>query len=195
MKIIPATLPRADAYALLTKLVSPRPIAMVLSASSTGILNVAPFSYFNLVSVEPPVVMISVQRSSAGQKDTARNLLASKMGVLHVVDAPILDDMHVTGTSLPANESELSLTSFTTTPQDHFPPFINEARAHMNVRLYQHIEVGKSDVLLLKIEEVVVHERSLEDGTYGLDFDSLLSRVGSQHYVVGGTAISKERKR
>jgi flavin reductase (DIM6/NTAB) family NADH-FMN oxidoreductase RutF len=194
MKIIPTTLSRADSYALLTKLVSPRPIAMVVSVSSTGVVNVAPFSYFNLVSIEPPVVMISVQQTSAGQKDTARNVLASTLAVIHVVDETILDDMHATGTTLPANESELSLTSFTTTSQEHFPPFINEARAHMNVRLYKHIEVGKSDVLLLEVVEVLIHERALEGESYGLDFSSLLSRVGSQHYVVGGMVVTKERK-
>jgi flavin reductase (DIM6/NTAB) family NADH-FMN oxidoreductase RutF len=193
MKLIPRELSRAEAYNLLTKLVSPRPIAMVLSISEQGVLNVAPFSYFNLVTIEPAVVMVSVQQGKEGPKDTARNIITSNLAVIHVVDEPVLDDMHATSLALPADQSELSLTSFTTTNQAEYPPYINEARAHMNVRLLQHIELGKNDVLLLQIEEIHLHERAIKDGAYELDFATTVSRVGNLNYLVGGHVVTKER--
>jgi len=193
MKIQPQTLSRREAYALLTKLVVPRPIALVLTQSASGVINVAPFSYFNLVSIEPAVAMVSIQRTAQGMKDSARHLLASQKAVIHIVDAAILDDMHATSKSLPPEESELSLTSFTTQPQDGFLPYIEQAKAHFNVTLYQHIEVGQNDLLLLKIEEVILHDRALIDDDVALDFDSVVGRFGSQHYLVGGTVVKKER--
>jgi flavin reductase (DIM6/NTAB) family NADH-FMN oxidoreductase RutF len=193
MKIQPQALSRSEAYALLTKLVVPRPIALLLTQSDSGVINVAPFSYFNLVSIEPAVAMVSIQRTAQGMKDSARHLLKSKQGVIHIVDAAILDDMHATSKSLPSEESELSLTSFTTKPQDNFLPFIEQAKAHFNVTLHQHIEVGQNDLLLLNIEEVVLRDRALVDGEVALDFDSVVGRFGSQHYMVGGNVIKKER--
>ena len=193
MKIQPQSLSRSEAYTLLTKLVVPRPIALLLTQSATGVINVAPFSYFNLVSIEPAVAMVSIQRTAQGMKDSARNVLATQQAVIHIVDAAILDDMHATSKSLPPEESELTLTSFTTTPQDGFLPYIEQAKAHFNVTLHQHIEVGQNDLILFKIEEVVLRDRALIDGDVALDFDAVVGRFGSQHYIVGGTVVKKER--
>jgi flavin reductase (DIM6/NTAB) family NADH-FMN oxidoreductase RutF len=193
MKIEPQSLSRSDAYFLFTKLVVPRPIALLLTESPTGVVNVAPFSYFNMVSIEPAVAMVSIQRTANGMKDSSRNLLANQKAVIHIVDAAILDDMHATSKSLGPDESELTLTSFTTQPQPGHLPYIEQAKAHFNVTLYQHIEVGQNDLMLLKIEEVVLQERALKDGEIDLDFEHIVGRFGSKHYVVGGTVVEKER--
>ncbi|HLQ74268.1 MAG TPA: flavin reductase, partial [Bacillota bacterium] len=64
-----------DNYKLLIGSVIPRPIAFITSLSEDGILNGAPFSYFNVVSSNPPLISLSVQRKAGMMKDTARNII------------------------------------------------------------------------------------------------------------------------
>ncbi|MGH2568871.1 MAG: flavin reductase family protein, partial [Bacteroidota bacterium] len=73
--IEPSTLSPRELYRLFINCVVPRPIALVTSVSSEGVVNAAPFSFFNAVSASPPVLMISVGRRKGALKDTATNIL------------------------------------------------------------------------------------------------------------------------
>ena len=78
MHIDPATNAPKDNYKLLTNLVVPRPIAWVTSQAGIGVVNLAPFSFFNAVGSDPLFVLISVGNNDDGTpKDTARNIAAS----------------------------------------------------------------------------------------------------------------------
>lgn len=66
-----------DNYKLLIGSVIPRPVALVTTMSSEGVLNAAPFSYFNIVTADPPMVSLAVQRKNGASKDTARNAAAT----------------------------------------------------------------------------------------------------------------------
>src|SRR5690625_5868527 len=73
-------------YKLLTGSIIPRPIAFVTSMASDGTVNGAPFSYFNIVSSNPPMVSISIQRKDGVRKDTARNIAEKGTFVVHIVE-------------------------------------------------------------------------------------------------------------
>ena len=101
-----------DRYALLTQLVVPRPIAWVSTVSTGGVANVAPHSWFNMLSPSPPVVHFT----SGGVKDTLRNVRATGAFVVNVVDARLAQAMNATSASLPADDSEFAFAGLTPAP-------------------------------------------------------------------------------
>ena len=82
----PDQLTAKEKYKILIGSVIPRPIAFVTTQSDEGVVNLAPFSYFNMVTYRPPVLSIAVQRVEGHIKDTARNIIANKQAGVQVVD-------------------------------------------------------------------------------------------------------------
>ena len=109
MKVLrPEQLTQKENYKLLIGSVIPRPIAVVTTQSEDGILNIAPVSFFNVVSSEPPILSIAVQRVNGESKDTARNILEQKEAVVHIVDTENVENTNETAALLNRNESFLS---------------------------------------------------------------------------------------
>src|SRR5690625_1078403 len=102
--IDPAKISERDNYKLLIGSIIPRPVAFVTSMSADGILNGAPFSYFNVVSSNPPLISVSVQRKDGVQKDTARNILVREEFVVHLVDEENVSQINETAASLSKDE-------------------------------------------------------------------------------------------
>src|SRR5699024_6853934 len=94
--------------------VLPRPIALVSTRSDAGIVTVAPFSYFNIVTYNPPMLSIAVQRSQGECKDTARNIYEPNETVVHVARTNNVDATIKSSSSLPVGESELDMSNMTT---------------------------------------------------------------------------------
>ena len=107
--IDPKTISERENYKFLIGSIIPRPIAFVTSLSEEGVLNGAPFSYFNIVSSNPPMISLSIQRSGGKQKDTARNILHSKEFVIHIVDEDNVMKINETAATLPPDKSEIEL--------------------------------------------------------------------------------------
>ncbi|WP_143812800.1 flavin reductase family protein, partial [Listeria newyorkensis] len=82
-----------DNYKFLSGAIIPRPIAFVTTVSENGVLNAAPFSFFNVVSSQPPIVSIAIQRDNGQMKDTARNILETGELVIHIVDEDLTAEM------------------------------------------------------------------------------------------------------
>ena len=95
-------------YKLLIGSIVPRPIAFVTSLAKDGTVNAAPFSYFNIVSSNPPMISISTQRKDGRRKDTAQNIIDNEAFVVHIVDEDNVVEINKTAASLPPNESELN---------------------------------------------------------------------------------------
>src|SRR5438128_5501090 len=105
------------AYGLLASLVVPRPIALVTTLGEDGVVNAAPFSFFNLLGAEPPILGICPgDRSDGTPKDTARNIRASHQFVVNLVDESIAEAMNKCAASLPPGTSELEHAGLTTAP-------------------------------------------------------------------------------
>src|SRR5436190_1374334 len=117
MQIDPASLPARDAYRLMISCIIPRPIAFVTTLSREGVSNLAPFSFFNGVSSDPPVVSIAVATKRDGsKKDTWRNIEETGEFVVNVVVPELMDAVIVGARELPHNVSELDLSGQATLP-------------------------------------------------------------------------------
>ncbi|MDT2756001.1 flavin reductase family protein [Enterococcus asini] len=130
-------------YKFLTGSVIPRPIAWITTQNvKTGVINAAPFSYFNVVASNPPLVSLSINRRQGMEKDTAHNLRTQKEGVIHIVSDSILDDMNQSAASLPPEISELTDSSLTLSDSQKVAvPGIKEAPIKLEVRLHQYVPV------------------------------------------------------
>ncbi len=166
-------------YKLLIGLVYPRPIALVSTINANGVLNAAPFSFFNVVADDPPLVMLSFNRRSDGtMKDTVKNIRRTGEFVVNLVDEGIANGMVAAGQALPETESEFSAGRFTPDPSVVVaPPRIREAPASLECRLQQRIEFGGGREIILG-EVVHIHVR---DGLV----DSATWRVSEAYRPIG----------
>jgi flavin reductase (DIM6/NTAB) family NADH-FMN oxidoreductase RutF len=98
------------AYKLLTSTITPRPIAWVSSLSVDGVVNLAPFSFFQMVTDQPPTLMISTQHKADGsRKDTSINIEATQDFVVNLVPHALANEMNISAAAVPADESEFDL--------------------------------------------------------------------------------------
>ena len=105
-----ATMPLTDSYKLLASVILPRPIAWVVSRDADERLNAAPFSFFNVLSSDPPVVGISFSRApDRDEKDTLANILEHGEFVVNMVPEELAEQMNLTATNAPRGTSELEL--------------------------------------------------------------------------------------
>ncbi len=160
-------LARADRYKLLVALVVPRPIALVTTLGPGGIVNAAPFSFFNVLGDEPPIVIVSVDHTSTGAvKNTASNIVANNEFVCHIVDEPIAEQMHGCSVEAPDDVSEIDLVGFTTAPSIRVkPPRIVEAPVALECVLHSNIEMGGRNLFIGRIVELHVRDGIIDPKT------------------------------
>lgn len=150
MHIDPATTKAGDNYKLLTNLVVPRPIAWVTSQNEHGVINLAPFSFFNAISGNPLYVMVSVGCTDAGQmKDTATNVLRSGEFVVNLVTEDLMDVMNISAADFPRDGSELVAAGLTATVSLRVSvPRVSEAQASLECKLHSTLALGSNTVII-----------------------------------------------
>ncbi len=138
-------------YKLLVALVVPRPIAWTTTLGAAGAVNVAPFSFFNVLGEDPPLVIISFNRRSDGRlKDTFVNAERTSEWVVNIVEEALAETMHRTSADYPPEISEAEATGLALAPSVAVkPPRIRDAPFSLECRLRQVIEVGDDRRLLL----------------------------------------------
>lgn len=186
MKLDPADLSRRDKYFLLTTCVVPRPIAWVSTVAPDGTPNLAPYSFFGGVCTDPPTVMVSVGRRKGQHKDTAANLLANGEGVIHIVTAPLAEQMVKTSGEYAAHVDELAHVGLTGGASERVAPArVAEAAIAMEARVIHHREVGNGPVDLFLMEIVLVHlaDEVLTDGLPDPRRLQAVGRLGKQAYA------------
>lgn len=165
------TLERPQRYKLLTSLVVPRPIALVTSLSASGVVNAAPFSFFNVLADEPPIVILSIEdRPTGPMKDTARNILERKEFVVNLVDEGIAAQMHGCSNDLPPETSELAEVGLTPVASIGIaPPRILEAPAAMECTLHSEISIDKRRILIGRVRHLHVRDGLVDPQTLRID--------------------------
>jgi flavin reductase (DIM6/NTAB) family NADH-FMN oxidoreductase RutF len=150
MQIDPSLQSKADNYKLLTNLVIPRPIAWVTSQSRSGVINLAPFSFFNAVGADPLYLIISVGQNELGQpKDTANNIQATGEFVVNLVTEELFDAMNVSAADFPADESELDAAGLQTSPSIRIKvPRVAEAQVSLECRLFSAQPLGANTLFI-----------------------------------------------
>ena len=112
-----------DVYQMLVGLVTPRPIAWVTTMSKTGIVNLAPFSFFNVFGANPPVVVFSPTLKRDGtKKDTLLHIEATREFVINASTEQHAEKVNQSSASLPPEESEVALIGMETVPSIHVRP-------------------------------------------------------------------------
>jgi flavin reductase (DIM6/NTAB) family NADH-FMN oxidoreductase RutF len=181
--------------------IGPRPIALISSQSDEEVVNVAPFSYFNIISYRPAIVSVSVQRINGKMKDTARNIISNKEAVVHIVDEDNVALANQTSRHLPAEDSELNYANFTTVKSSVVkPPGLEEAKVRFETSLYNHTEIYNedevtADVLMLRIETFHLAKEIYDKDTGYIDVRKLaaVGRLAGQDYAKIGEFFSIER--
>lgn len=174
MQIDPSTAAVPEVYQYLVGLVTPRPIAWVTTLSPAGVVNLAPFSFFNAFGANPPVVVFSpTLRRDSTKKDTLLNLEGLGEFVLHAATATLAEKVNLSSKEIPHDESEISLTGLSTLPSVKVrPPRLAEAAAAMECVVRQIIPCGTGPIAAnLVIGEIVMMHIADEllDGKGGID--------------------------
>ena len=148
---------------VLTGVVVPRPIAFVSTISPDGLLNVAPYSFFNVVSYDPATVVFSSSRHSGSKrKDTLANIEDTGEFVVNIVVDDIAEAMNMTAAEYPAEDSEFDIAGLSPAPSDLVrPPRVVESPVNMECELNQIIPLGEGDHQhgLVIGEVVLIHVR------------------------------------
>jgi flavin reductase (DIM6/NTAB) family NADH-FMN oxidoreductase RutF len=178
------------AYKLLVGLVAPRPIALITSMDEKGHVNAAPFSAYNYLCTDPPIIGIGVQNRPEDKfvpKDTARNIRRTGEFVVNVVTEDIAQKMNICATEFPAEVSELEMAGFTPTPSAVVKtPRLAEAHAALECREYATLEIGRSRIVLGRVVSVFIEDQYVDPkGPFVLaeDLHSIGRMNGLGNYV------------
>lgn len=142
MIIDPQAVSASLAYQLLTTTVIPRPIGFISSLSPEGVANLAPFSFFNAVCGEPPMIMFAASNRQP-LKDTLRNVHAMREFVVNIVSEEIVEQMNLTAADYAPHVSEFDVCGLTPVPSDLVrPPRVLESPVNLECRVHNIIEVS-----------------------------------------------------
>ncbi|MBI1177882.1 flavin reductase family protein [bacterium] len=171
------------AYPVLASLVTPRPIAWVTTIGPDGVVNAAPFSFFNVMGANPPIVAFAPgDRDDDTPKDTARNVRLNHEFVVNLVDEGVAEAMNKTASALPYGESELSAAGLTAASSSVVkPPRIAEAPASLECTEWGTLQIGGNRLVIGVVKRV-----HLRDDL----FDSETMRVRSENFRVIGRMAS-----
>ena len=179
MKITPSTFPNFNR--VLTGVVVPRPIAFVSTVSEDGIVNLAPFSFFNAVAYSPPTLVLGISRQADWkEKDTLSNIEATGEFVVNVVSDEIAAAMNATAAEFPADVDEFEISGLTPAPSEAVrAPRVDESPVSMECRLDQVVQIGdpESGNGLVIGHIILMHVRDDIINGHRIDHD-LLKPVG-----------------
>lgn len=149
-----------ERYKLLIGLVIPRPIAWISTVNDAGVTNCAPFSFFNVLSEDPALCVVSFNLRSDGlTKHTVKNIRRTGEFVVNLVDEKTANAMHLSSYEYPEEESEFEKTGVTPAPCSIVKhPRIAEAAASFECRLWNRMELGPGRELIFG-EILFVHAR------------------------------------
>jgi flavin reductase (DIM6/NTAB) family NADH-FMN oxidoreductase RutF len=151
MYYAPDDLSQRERYKVLTAFVLPRPIAWVTSVGETGVVNAAPFSFFNVFCEDPPLCMFAINNRGDGRrKDTLVNILRSGEFVVHLTDEPLARAMHETSGDFPPEIGEPGYLGLKlTTSVKVGVPRLADAPWAMECRTWKTIDVNGDRVLIM----------------------------------------------
>ena len=186
MEITADRLTSKQMYKLMTGSVVPRPIAWVSTLSKEGTPNLAPFSYFNAVSADPPTLLFSAgMHDSERPKDTLRNIGETENFVVNIVTEQVAEAMNESSAAAPFGVSEFDFAGVTQAPSKTVAaPRVSESPINFECQLSQIVRVGNNGVVFGRITHVHVEdELLLED--YKIDIEKLrpVGRLAGSGYT------------
>ncbi len=192
-------LSKRDVYALLTESIVPRPIAFVSSTNENGTLNAAPFSYFNVVSAKPPLVMVSVGKRRGEDKDTAKNIKRTQEFVINMVDQHMIENVNAASASYSGNESEVDNVGLhAVRSQSIATNGVAESPVRFECEVHQIIPLSEDEeetatLVLGRIKRMQVKRDAFSDGKIDANKLDLVGRLGGEQYTTLGTIFNLSR--
>ncbi|MBS7786843.1 flavin reductase family protein [Flavobacterium sp. CYK-55] len=200
MQFDPNHLEQSAIYKLLTGLIIPRPIGWISSVDANGVVNLAPFSYFNAVGDDPPHVMFSTSRSNHIIKDTLHNVLQTKQFVVNMVTEELAEAMNLTAHPISADESEFDYAHLTPIASVKVaPPRVLESPVSMECELVHHYTLegsqnGGSTIIIGRIVQFHIAEELLMDGyKINLEHYQPVARLAGSNYAKLGEIFTIKR--
>lgn len=188
MAFDPTTADRRAAYRWLIGCVVPRPIAWITTLSDSGVVNLAPFSFFNGVTASPMILSVAIAHREP-LKDTLRNLRANREAVVHIAAPDHLSAVHQSGGDYASSVSEVSELHLATLPSTVVrPPRLVDAQVAFECRLFREIPVGQPATALCLLEVVHLHAADgiiAADGFPDPHKLAAPARLGNRSYLDG----------
>ena len=195
MDFDPAALSPRDAYRLMISCIIPRPIAFVTTLSREGATNLAPFSFFNGVSSDPPVVSIAVASKRDGsKKDTWRNIEETGEYVINVVVPELMDAVIIGAKELPHGVSELDLSGLKTLPSTKVkPPRLEASPINLECTLLRIVEVEETALILGRVVMVHAKDEIVDGGRVDPRRLTFVGRLGDDLYCRVNDLFERKR--
>lgn len=182
-----ATLTEYQRYKLMASLIVPRPIALVTTLSETGVVNAAPFSMFNMLGEEPPIVMISINRLKDGAlKDTAANIVRTGEFVVHISDEAMAEKMHRCGERLPPDVSELAHVGLHSAPCRAVKPSrIVEAPVAFECTLWETLSTDSRQIFIGQVRWLHARDGLIDTERWRVRLQDYfpVARFGASFYI------------
>ena len=196
MNVTPSQLAHREFYGILLSAVGPRPIAWVSSLSASGQPNLAPFSFFNAVCADPPLLAFAPgmrspkdSRAKAGvPKDTLRNIRETGEFVINVVTYELAEAMNLTSGEYDASTNEFEVAKLASAPSKVVRPRrVAESPVSFECKLHQILDFNPGpeggSLVIGEIVSIHVNERHLKEGRLDRNSLDLIGRMGGMQYT------------
>jgi flavin reductase (DIM6/NTAB) family NADH-FMN oxidoreductase RutF len=196
MIISPSDILHKDLYSILLNSVAPRPIAWVSTQSVSGKLNLAPFSFFNAVCIDPPLLAFAPGLRPPKQagavygeaKDTLRNVRDTKEFVVNIVTYELREAMNLTSGEYDESVDEFELAKLTPQPSKIVrPPRVGESPVSFECKLHQILDFSpaptSSSLVIGEIVSIHINDAYMKDGKLDRDSLDLIGRMGGLQYA------------
>ena len=189
-------------YFTMTQTVIPRPVAWILTENDNGSYNLAPFSYFNAVCSDPPLVAVSIGRQPDGsEKDTLHNIRTRSELVIHIASCDQLHDLNQSSATLPPGESEVNASNLPLEAVEGFHlPRLRDCKIAMMCRRERILELGNNHqaLMMAQVDTIYLADDCAETNDKGrLKVDAKkiqpLARLGASEYASFGEVLSVKR--
>ena len=189
------------AYSPIKAIISPRPIGWISSRGKDGSVNLAPYSYFNAISEQPPMVIFSGTPSvNSGHKDSLRNVIETKEFVVNIVSSALGNAMNITSGGLPYGESEFAAANLETAGCETVSvPRVAASPAALECKLWKAVELPTQDnanagiMVIGTITGIHIDDTIIKDGKVDVTSFQPLARLGYMDYARITNVFSMQR--
>ena len=195
-----SSLSKASVYATMTQTIVPRPVAWITSRSESGVLNLAPYSYFNAMASDPPLVVVSFGRRPDGSvKDTRRNIETGGAFVVNIAHREMAEAMTASSATFPEDVSEVDELGLETAPMPGTDvPRLAACRVAYACRHEETKSVGGQTLVFARLTDLYLDDSVVTEDAKGrlkVDAKALdpLGRLGGGEYVTFGEIVSIAR--
>jgi len=200
MHIDMTDLSEIKAYATMTQTIIPRPVAWILTDNGDKTYNLAPFSYFNGITADPPMIMFSVgKRPEPGVKDTLTNVQERKKFIIHIAHREQAEDMTKSSATMPFGQSEIDMLDLKLTEMPGSDlPRLADCRIAYSCELEEIHMIKEQAIVFATLKHLYVDDAVVgKDAKGRLKIDGTkvdpIGRLGGGEYLAAGDLIYFDR--